>query len=227
VASFVEAYPSSAATLLRMGIDFAGQGDRPLNSVCAGLGLDPEVVMRVVATGGTPGPETANDWHALANSALAEYIVATHHRFLRRELPRLHALLDAAVRTEGRGHPELRKLDEVFAELHREIDEHLRKEEEILFPAIRSIDQGEMPPLRGPLIVMLEEHYHAGDALRKMRCLTDGYAAPLGASRSLRTLLKGLEALEFDLALHIHKENNVLFPRVFAATDRLKAAVPA
>jgi len=78
-----------------------------------------------------------------------------------------------------------------------------------------------------PLIVMLEEHYHAGEALRRMRRLTDGYALPPDASRSCRALFKGLEALEFDLYLHIHKENNVLFPRVFAAVEKLEAAGPA
>jgi regulator of cell morphogenesis and NO signaling len=134
--------------------------------------------------------------------------------------------VDAAAGAHDAGHPELRELERVFSGLHKEINGHLYKEEEILFPAIRSIDTGQVPSMRAPLIVILEEHYHAGEALRRMRRLTDGYAAPAETSRSYRALLKGLEALEYDLSLHIHKENNVLFPRVFASVEKLEASAP-
>jgi regulator of cell morphogenesis and NO signaling len=182
--------------------------------------------MRVLAVGGRAGAETGNDWHALSNTDLIDYLLATHHRYLKRELPRLQELADAAARAHDAGHPELRELERVFSGLHKEINEHLYKEEEILFPAIRSIDTGQVPSMRAPLIVILEEHYHASEALRRMRRLTDGYAVPADASRSHRALLKGLEALEYDLSLHIHKENNVLFPRVFTAVEKLEASAP-
>jgi regulator of cell morphogenesis and NO signaling len=120
----------------------------------------------------------------------------------------------------------VRELERVFSGLHKEINEHLYKEEEILFPAIRTIDSGRVPPMRAPLLVMLEEHYHASESLRRMRRLSAGYAPPPDASRHRRALLKGLEALEYDLRLHIHKENNVLFPRIFAMVERIEAATP-
>ncbi|MEK7474759.1 MAG: hemerythrin domain-containing protein [Candidatus Coatesbacteria bacterium] len=226
VSSFVEAYPAAVAALIRLDIDFCGQGDRPLNSLCAELGLDAAATMRELTSGDEAGEGTENDWHALSNTGMVDYLVATHHRHLKRELPRLQGIMDAVAHALAAGHPDVRELDLVFSGLHKEINEHLYKEEEILFPAIRTVDSGRVPPMRAPLLVMLEEHYHASEALRRMRRLTAGYAPPPDASRHHRALLKGLEALEYDLRLHIHKENNVLFPRIFSAVERIEAGTP-
>ncbi|MEK7474760.1 MAG: iron-sulfur cluster repair di-iron protein [Candidatus Coatesbacteria bacterium] len=218
IAALVEADPARVRIFERLGIDFCCRGNRPLAEACGELGLDAGAVLRELlepAAGAAPAP-AVNDWESLPVTGLVDHILATHHAFLQRELPRLEALMEKVLGAHGDDHPELAELDQVFARLHKEINEHMYKEEAILFPAIRAIVQGQVPSLRGPIQVMLEEHLHAGAELRRMRELTGGYAVPAGGCRSYRALLEGLAAVEADLHLHIHKENHVLFPRVLS-----------
>lgn len=103
------------------------------------------------------------------------------------------------------------------------------KEERILFPAIRMLEKSASAPsfpfgtVNNPIGVMEHEHDVAAEALRKLRELTDGYLPPEDACAAYRGLLKGLELLESDLHLHIHKENNILFPRAAALEHRLSS----
>jgi regulator of cell morphogenesis and NO signaling len=99
----------------------------------------------------------------------------------------------------------------------------MMKEERVLFPLVAELEtaaatNGRLPAfhcgsVNNPLDVMEDEHEHAGEALAKMRSLTQGYAPPPDACPTYVALLAGLAELEADLHLHIHKENNIMFPR--------------
>ena len=110
--------------------------------------------------------------------------------------------------------------DAIFRETFRaELEQHMYKEERVLFPAICEIESASEAPRRhcgsinNPISVMQHEHDNAGAALRKMRALTYGYALPENACNTYRALFAGLAELEQDMHTHVHKENNILFPR--------------
>jgi regulator of cell morphogenesis and NO signaling len=91
----------------------------------------------------------------------------------------------------------------------RELEQHMSKEELILFPAMRSAMRG----LEAPIARMRHEHNDHGQTLRKLEALTDGFTVPSGACRTWHALYAGASKLADDLQQHIHLENNVLFPR--------------
>ena len=103
--------------------------------------------------------------------------------------------------------------DRLYLTIQAELKQHMMKEEQVLFPMIR---QGQGARAGRPIAVMEHEHEAVGGGLRRMRELTDDYTVPDEACNTWRALWHGLEALEKDLHLHIHLENNILFPRALA-----------
>jgi regulator of cell morphogenesis and NO signaling len=133
---------------------------------------------------------------------------------LRAELPRLEAmaLKDAAV--HGDKEPALRQIEDVLGELSADLNEHMIKEEHVLFPAIRSVDAGTARmPISTPISVMEHEHDRAGALLAELRHLSADYVPPAWGCATLRAFYEGLAELEASMHVHVHLENNVLFPR--------------
>jgi regulator of cell morphogenesis and NO signaling len=223
--AIVTAHPALARDLERLGLDYCCGGGRSLAEACAEKGLDPAAVTEVLlddaATGG------AEAWSAMGPAELVDHIEATHHAYLHDELPRLEALLAKVEGVHGERHPELAFVRASFDELADELDPHLAREERILFPMVRRLaaaGSGGGPDhaaIAGPIRVMLVEHDRAGELLERLRRLTDGYRTPDDGCASYRSLYEALGHLEADTHLHVHKENNVLFPAVLAlaATD--------
>lgn len=222
--ALVTAHPDLARALERMGLDYCCGGERTLAEACAEQGIDVgEVAVELAAHAGERGPEP---WAAMAPDALVEHIEATHHAYLHAELPRLAALADKVVAVHGARHPELVEVRPVYADLQADLVPHLLKEERVLFPMVHELvaaaREGRPAPafhcgsLRHPVSVMLAEHDRAGDLLDELRRLTGGYTPPDDACASYRALYAGLAEVEADTHLHVHKENNVLFPAVLA-----------
>lgn len=160
----------------------------------------------------------AIDWSQETLSALVDHIETMHHERLREEFPRLALLARSAVEAEGNRRPELAEVRSVLAGLTAELEQHMHKEEMILFPAVRALDQGRMPnfppqAIGGPIQVMLHEHDDADRDLKRLHELTGGYVVPEEAPALLRSLYDGLAWLEKDLEEHIREENDILFPR--------------
>ena len=155
---------------------------------------------------------------------LADYIVARHHAFLRAELPRLQAMARRVASVHGGHTPSLLRVYEVFNALFLELDGHMMKEEQILFPAIQAMAAGGgAMPLDGPIACMLREHEDAGADLARLRELTHDYNPPADACNTYRALFAGLAEFEEDLHRHIHLENHVLFPAAEALAKRVAA----
>jgi regulator of cell morphogenesis and NO signaling len=220
VGQLVRERPSRARVFERFGIDYCCGGKRPLDEACRKEGLDLGLVLDALADP-DPNPlgSEAVDWSAVPMGELADHIEATHHVYLRHELPRLAGLLEKVVAAHGRNHHELWDVRVVFAGLKAELEEHMLKEERVLFPMVRQLERATTLPrfhcgsVGNPIVVMEHEHDAAGAALASLRTLTDGYTPPAGACNTYRALFDGLASLEADLHLHIHKENNILFPR--------------
>jgi regulator of cell morphogenesis and NO signaling len=235
VGQLVAEDPRRARLFERLGIDYCCGGCALLYRACREKGLDVAAVLRQLA-GGEDQADLQQDEHVPCGGATAamgeliDHIVTIHHAYLHRELPRLADLAGRVVDAHGNRHPELRELRDVFEALKDELRFHMLKEEKILFPIIARLDAAMEEPesycgsVRNPILVMEHEHDDAGAAVARLRALTDGYTAPPDACPTYRALVEGLAALETDLHLHIHEENNILFPRARAAEGASQAA---
>lgn len=222
VGSLVAERPGRSRIFQALGIDFCCKGGQTLRASCEqrGVALDGVLADLAVESAGRPAPE--QNPAELPPASLAAYIVETHHDYLRRELPRLHAMAARVAKVHGGHTPSVAEVFAVFEQLFVELDSHLRKEEEILFPAIKAADASGATEwtLDGPVAQMIEEHDDAGEALARLRVLTNDYTPPAEACNTWRALFSGLEELEADLHRHIHLENHVLFPAALAMTAR-------
>ncbi|MEZ5399878.1 MAG: iron-sulfur cluster repair di-iron protein [Bryobacteraceae bacterium] len=211
---------STAATRVfeEHGIDFCCAGARSFADVCLEKQLDPEAVLAEIAAIELDTVSSGvTDWSAQPLDALIAHILDRHHTYLRAELPRLETWLAAVRKAHGeRDGVMLAALDDVFSALKHELEMHLRKEETILFPAIRRSDGW----IDQPVAVMEHEHDDAGRALAELRRITGGFQPPDHACATYRALYAGLAGLEKDLHIHIHLENNILFPRALAEVAR-------
>jgi regulator of cell morphogenesis and NO signaling len=219
--------PSRARALERLGIDYCCGGRRTLAEASAARGLDVDAVLRMLDA--ACGDEETDDWVPARPAELAEVIVATHHAYLRRELPRLAGLLHKVAAQHGVAHPELLELQSVFHAFRTCMNTHMNQEEWFIFPLIRRLETAVAPDdipasLAGLIRAAEQDHDQGGEALARMRALTGGYAPPPDACPAYRALLAGLSELETDMHSHIHKENNILFPEAIAAEAALRAA---
>jgi regulator of cell morphogenesis and NO signaling len=234
VREFVLELPSSTNVFEQLGIDYCCGGQKPLAEACAAAGkkLDTLTAMleRLQSEQQTR-TAPANNWATESLYDLIENIKSTHHVYVREQIPNLEALLDKVTAKHGENHPELASVRDRFAALADELAMHLMKEEQILFPYIARSEESSLqhepaPPscfgsVESPIRMMMSEHDSAGEALREMRRLTADYKVPDDACTSFRALYKLLQEFEADLHQHIHKENNILFPR---ATQVCRAA---
>ncbi|MBI2297557.1 MAG: iron-sulfur cluster repair di-iron protein [Armatimonadetes bacterium] len=223
VGEMVAVRPSRAKVFERFGIDYCCGGKQPLGQACADKSLDPEAVLAALeAHDATPRGEDDRDWTQATLTELADHIEATHHQFLREALPRLAQLTAKIAQVHGERHPELREVSRIFLGLRSELEMHMMKEEEILFPLCRQLESAAGPTafhcgsIGNPIRVMEFEHDNAGQALAALARLTGGYQAPEDGCNTYRATLDGLRELEDDLHAHIHKENSILFPRALA-----------
>lgn len=209
----VTANSAAARILERHGLDYCCNGGRTLGDACASAGIDASAV-----TADLDALDVTDDtaWTSLDPPALAEHIVASHHRYLWEELPLLDALAAKVEAVHGQRHPELAKIRRLVADLRADLEPHLLKEERVLFPAIAALAEGltdfSFGSVAQPIHMMMIEHDRAGELLALLRMTTDGYRVPADGCASYRSLYERLAALEFDTHVHIHKENHVLFP---------------
>jgi len=228
VGEVVAELPSSAPVLGKLGIDYCCGGKQSIASVCAERGLDAHTLLCVLeASSAAEDREPYPSCASMGLSELVDHVEGTHHAFMKEHLPRLDALSIKVERVHAGSHPELRELRQLFGGLRDELSQHLAKEEQILFPMIRQLDGAEALPafhcgsVGNRIGVMEEEHDRAGQVLARMREVTDGYVAPEDGCASYQALLKGLAELELDLHQHIHKENNILFPKAVGVERNL------
>jgi regulator of cell morphogenesis and NO signaling len=215
----VTTVPGSARVLERFGLDYCCGGRRPLGEACEKAGVDAAEVRREIEALDT---EPEPDWASMGPRELVDHVERTHHAYLGDELPRLMARADKVAGVHGGRHPELVAVRSIVAELRDDFEPHLAKEERMLFPAIRQLaDAGAAQgfpfgSIANPVSMMMREHDQTGEILTRLRAATRDYAVPADGCASYAALYQGLEHVERDTHLHIHKENNLLFPAVVA-----------
>ena len=234
VGALVVEQPARARVFEKFGIDYCCGGKRPLTDVCAERRIDLDRVCSAIQESDKVARWTEeSDWTKASLTDLTGHIMSQHHEYLREELPRLAAMLDKVTAAHGQRHPEMPICRDIFWSFRAELEAHMHKEETILFPLVRALEtERHVTPfhcgsIANPIGVMEAEHDHAGDALSKMRELTSGFRAPPDACTTFRVLLHGLERLESDMHQHVHKENNILFPRALELERNLGTAASA
>lgn len=220
--------PGATRVFERLGIDYCCGGSRTLADACVKAKVPVEKVAESLAKAGQEAivPEEQHNWQADSMMALINHIVEKHHTFTKEELPRLEKLINKVCAVHGEQHPELLRLKVLFLNLKDELDPHLMKEEQILFPYITNLEmafvnQTAAPhaffgTVNNPVRMMNIEHDTAGDLLREMREITSDYTVPPEACMSYRALYHALTEFEADLHQHIHLENNILFLKAIA-----------
>lgn len=216
LSDLVTADPRRARVLEKFGLDYCCHGERSLAQTVAEAQLDLGEIASALNIGGTV-PAAAGP-HPSENAALAHDIVDTHHAFMWEEMPRLQALVDKVDTVHGARHPELAQVRSLFTAAVAALDPHMSTEERVVFPAITRLEKtqtlGAAGSLAGPIAKLRAEHDVVGEQFKQIRLLTGGYLVPADACNSYRAMLSGLQEMEFDLHEHVHKENNILFPRV-------------
>lgn len=214
-----------AQVFKKFGIDFCCGGKKTLKEVCDRKGIDTELVEKELDSFKDSEDSYFNfdQWEL---DFLIDYIVNTHHKYVKESLPFMTELSEKVARVHGGSHPELLEVATIFNSLNRGLELHLRKEENILFPYIKelvlakkegkSLETAPFGKINSPTQIMETEHEQAGENMEAIRKLTNNFELPYGACNSYSILFKKLAEFENDLFNHVHLENNILFPKAIA-----------
>lgn len=208
----------------KYGLDFCCGGKKTVKQACAEKGLDVtkiEQELQQADRNPVTRPLPYGEWSL---DFLADYIVNTHHAYVKKTLPDLRTYAEKVARVHGDRHPELIAIHQLVEEIHAELSSHLLKEERVLFPYIkelvkaaaengRPVQAANFGTIQNPISMMEIEHEMAGKALEEIRTLSSNYTLPEDACASYSLLFRMLDEFEDDLHIHIHLENNILFPK--------------
>lgn len=221
-----------AQVFKKLGIDFCCGGKKTVEEVCRTKGLDVERVKAELDAVSGESEQNGNNFDNWNLDFLADYIVNTHHDYVRTNFPFITELASKVASVHGKQHPELVKVADIFNRLGKDLRLHLVKEETIVFPFIKGLllneKTGKNSPAKAfdsiqtPTQMMELEHEQAGDDLAEIRNLTRDYTLPEDACTSYTVLFKKLQQFENDLFNHVHLENNILFPKAIALEKKLR-----
>jgi regulator of cell morphogenesis and NO signaling len=222
VGEIVRDHPALSRLFEQVQVDYCCGGQKTLAEACAKRGIDPQTFLTELETWAATTPSPEANLTDLPLTELADYIERIHHAYLHTELPRLEKMVTKVAAVHGDKEPRLVQVKGIFLALSAELATHLMKEEQILFPMIRQLEASDTLPtfhcgtVANPIHRMELEHDEAGEALHELRQLTDDFTPPEWACNTYRALLDALHTFEQDMHQHVHKENNVLFPRAIA-----------
>ena len=222
----------TAQVFERFGLDFCCGGKKSIYEACEKKGINPEYVLAELNNVSENGRIKVPDYQKWEPDFLIDYIINTHHFYLMKALPNILAHSQKVASVHGENHPEAISIADLFANLKEELEVHIQKEEKMLFPYIKNLlqikknnNKIDFPPfgsVNNPIKVMETEHENAGDALGWINKLSNNYTIPEDACTTFRVLYQELKEFEDDLHMHIHLENNILFPKAVDLEEELK-----
>lgn len=224
VAALVTERPSRARVFEKYKIDYCCGGEIPVVDACQVKGVSVDQVLDELHQhdASVQRESTLPGWNQAKLADLITHIITRHHDHLRDELPRLIQKTERVAAVHGHTHPETIELLAVLRSVKDEMFEHMGKEEGVLFPWIRGLEEGKgQPPFPGmkmqqPVDCMKHDHEITGKALEKMESLSNGFTPPDDACNTFRVLYAGLKEVQQDIHEHVHKENHILFPKALA-----------
>lgn len=210
----------TAEVFAKYGIDFCCRGNQSIIDVCTKKDLNANSLV-VDLIKATMGNESTNiNYQSWPLDLLADYVEKKHHRYVTERIPVIQKYLTKISQVHGKAHPELLIIEKEFDECATALSAHMMKEEQILFPFIRKMVQSQdthitapnFGTVQNPINMMKHEHEIEGERFQKISELSNHYIPPVDACNTYKVTFSLLKEFEEDLHLHIHLENNILFP---------------
>lgn len=228
ITRILKEHPAAARVFERNGIEFCCAGGATLEEASGDRGIPTEILLADLEA--LFAPQADHGCAAeLPLPALVSHLEESHHAYVREELPRLDAMTARVAAVHGARDSRLNAVRGVWAGLSATMAAHLEKEERILFPMIRALEDDSAPidfhcgSVANPIAQMEREHRDIEEAIARLHALTDGYAPPAWACGTYRAMLEALARFESDTLEHTLKEEVHLFPRA-AARERERVA---
>ncbi len=221
----------TSSVFKKYNIDFCCQGNRTIMEACEAKKIDEKLVLLDLNNLINSQSESILDYKSWPLDLLADYIEKKHHRYVEDKTLEIKPYLDKICKVHGEHHPELLEIKEHFNATAGELAKHMKKEELILFPRVRKmvkvkqdnskLEAPQFDTIQNPIQMMMDEHTAEGDRFRKIEMLSNNYTPPEDACNTYRVTLALLKEFEQDLHLHIHLENNILFPKAIELEKEL------
>ncbi len=211
----------TASIFKKYNVDFCCNGNKSIDEVCEKKNISPSQLLEELNAIARQTANQSVDYQSWPLDLLADYIEKKHHRYVTGKIQEITPYLDKVTRVHGNRHPELTEIRSLFSECARAMEMHMKKEEFILFPFIRKLVssaqagrpvQAPFGTVENPITMMKHEHSAEGERFSTIARLSDNYTPPADACNTYRVTFSLLKEFEEDLHLHIHLENNILFP---------------
>jgi regulator of cell morphogenesis and NO signaling len=224
----------TAAVFEKYSLDFCCRGGKTINEACTEKGIAADTVISdLVKIGGTH--QSADDkYSSLPLNELVEHIITTHHAYVKQMIPVIYTHTQKVKKVHGENHPEVVEIADHFEIVAADLQQHMHKEEQMLFPYILSllnaqttgsvVSPSPFGSVKNPIRMMEQEHQAAGDEMYGIRSLSSGYTPPEDACTTFRVSYQELQEFEKDLHQHVHLENNILFPKAVQLEQTLQFA---
>lgn len=204
-------------------IDFCCNGNKSIEEACQAKNIDANKVLDELNQTLSDNSQKSTDFNSWPLDLLADYIEKKHHKYCEAKISEIKPYIDKIKNVHGNRHPELAEIQELFGKTAGEMSMHMKKEELTLFPYIRKMvnakDKGielEKPrfgSVESPIEKMMNDHDEEGERFRRISKLTNDYTVPEDGCNTYKVTLAMLKEFEDDLHMHIHLENNILFPK--------------
>jgi len=232
VAEVVTENIKAAHIFKKHGIDFCCGGGVSIKRACEKANIDPEI-LEAELRNLEAAPDRAFDYNSWKLDFLTDHIINVHHHYVEESSPLLLQYAKRVNHVHGNHYTELPEIEELVTKVVQAMAAHQRKEELILFPFIKKLVKAEAEgtavpethfgSVENPIHMMEEEHDEAGDMMKRISELSNGYTPPQGACNTYRAFYAKLDEFEDDLHQHIHLENNILFPKSLKLEKTLQA----
>lgn len=231
IGQFVAEDFRTAAVFSEYGIDFCCRGNRSLDEVCNKKDIALDEILNKLTIFSSESVNNSDAYNTWILDVLASYIEKTHHKYVESKTPVLLQFLNKLQQVHADRHPELIEINTLFKNVAGELTQHMKKEELILFPRIKkmakcienntTLQAASFGTVQNPISMMEHEHDSAGDTFRKIAELTDNYTPPNDACNTYKVAFAMLDEFEKNLHVHIHLENNILFPKALQLEQQL------
>ncbi len=221
----------AAQVFEKYGLDFCCGGKKTIEEACQNKGISPDELINTLSKIDEKGNRDMADFNSWKPDFLIDYIVNNHHGYVNRSLPVIKEHADKVASKHNENHPEVETIARLFSEIKNELETHMQKEERMLFPYIKHLIEIESfrreasyPPfgtIQNPIRMMEAEHDAAGNIMAEIKKLSSSYTPPDDACTTYRVLYGELKEFEDDLHVHIHLENNILFPKAIELEKKL------
>lgn len=207
----------------KFNIDYCCQGHRTIEAACAENQLNTGLVIGELQNRANESLDSETKYDEWPVDLLADYVVQKHHKYVENSIPVLKQNLLKLCDVHGKNHPELFKVTEAFNALADDLVVHMKKEELMLFPFIKKLkiskeNDESMPSavfnsVENPIQMMQHDHSFEGDLIQSLKQLTNDYSTPSDACTTYKVTYAKLKEFQNDMFLHIHLENNIMFPK--------------